>query len=92
MFGYQSKAKKSFRVTVESVLRSVLHCQDNSIIFTGEGNYASVGRKSIIKTESVEAEVIADAIENRNSLKMTTHIVNQYRKASEDPSVTYIAV
>ena len=77
---------------MESVLKSVVHCQDNSIIFSGEGNYSGVGRKSIIKIESVEAEVIADAVENGNSLKMTTFIVNQYHKASEYSSVTYSAV
>ena len=77
---------------VVSVLTNVLYCRKNNIRYDGEGSYASVGRPPIIEVQSVEAEIIADTIENGNSSKMLTYIVNQYRKANDLPSLTLSAV
>ena len=83
---------QAFRNTVKLVLETVLQCQDNNVQYTGEGNYRSVGRKPIIKSDSIEAEIIADAIESGNSIEMAAYTVNQHREAHDLPSLTYSAV
>ena len=82
----------SFRRTVQRVLLDVLHCQECEIPYTAEGNYAGVGRPCIILIPSVEAEIIADSMEMGNSLKMSTHVVNLYRKENELGALTQSAV
>eukprot|EP00536_Pseudo-nitzschia_multiseries_P017905 jgi/Psemu1/53088/gm1.53088_g len=84
--------RRSFRDTVKQVCRDVVLCQQVNLPYTGKGNYQAVGRKCVIPLDSVEAEVIADALESGNSINMSTYIVNQYREKNELPSLTYSAV
>ena len=90
VFGQQSR--RAFEETVRNTIRDVVYCQEHCLRYSGDGHYESVGRKTIIKEDSVEAEIIADTMENGNSLKMGAYIVNQYRKTNSKPSVTYSAV
>ena len=83
---------QAFRNTVKLVIETVMQCQDNNVQYTGEGNYEAVGRKPIIKSNSIEAEIIADAIESGNSIEMAAYTVNQHREAHDEPSLTYSAV
>ena len=69
---------QAFRNTVKLVIETVMQCQDNNVQYTGEGNYEAVGRKPIIKSNSIEAEIIADAIESGNSIEMAAYTVNQH--------------
>lgn len=85
--------KKSFQKTVRKILSDVVHCQENSIRYTGEGDCkGNSGRKCIIQLGSAEAGIISDAIKNGRTIKDTKYIVNQYREANNLPSVTYHAV
>ena len=85
-------SRNAFRVTVRTVLRDVLHCQAKKIIYSAEGQYGVTGRKPIVPIDSLEAEIIADAFEGGNSIQMSTHIVNQFRKDNELESLTESAV
>eukprot|EP00536_Pseudo-nitzschia_multiseries_P011034 jgi/Psemu1/27662/gm1.27662_g len=84
--------RRSFRDTVKQVCQDVVVCQHANLPYTGKGNYQAVGRKCVIPLDSVEAEIIADALESGNSINMSTYIVNQYREKNELPSLTYSAV
>eukprot|EP00536_Pseudo-nitzschia_multiseries_P013625 jgi/Psemu1/35808/gm1.35808_g len=84
--------RRSFRDTVRQVCQDVVLCQQANLSYTGKGNHQAVGRKSVILLDSVEAEVIADALESANSINMTTYIINQYREKNEFSSLTYSAV
>ena len=83
---------QAFKNTVKLVIETVMQCQDNNVQYTGEGNYEAVGRKPIIKSNSIEAEIIADAIESGNSIEMAAYTVNQHREAHDEPSLTYCRV
>eukprot|EP00536_Pseudo-nitzschia_multiseries_P013397 jgi/Psemu1/35149/gm1.35149_g len=84
--------RRAFRDTVIQVCTDVLYCQDNGIFYSGKGNYSTTGRPPIIALDSIEAEIVADSIESGNSVRMSTVIVNKYRKKLELPSFTYSAV
>eukprot|EP00536_Pseudo-nitzschia_multiseries_P006045 jgi/Psemu1/14316/gm1.14316_g len=64
----------------------------NGIFYSGKGNYSTTGRPPIIALDSIEAEIVADSIESGNSVRMSTVMVNKYRKKLELPSFTYSAV
>eukprot|EP00536_Pseudo-nitzschia_multiseries_P017575 jgi/Psemu1/51457/gm1.51457_g len=81
----------SFIYTVIQVCTDVLYCQDNGIFYSGKGNYSTTGRPPIVALDSIEVEVVADSIESGNSVRMSTVIVNKYRKKLELPSFTYSA-
>eukprot|EP00536_Pseudo-nitzschia_multiseries_P008689 jgi/Psemu1/21101/gm1.21101_g len=63
----------------------------NGIFYNGKGNYSTTGRPPIIALDSIKAEIVADSIESGNSVRMSTVIVNKYRKKLEFPSFTYSA-
>eukprot|EP00536_Pseudo-nitzschia_multiseries_P009636 jgi/Psemu1/23785/gm1.23785_g len=85
--------RRAFQDTVIQVCTDVLYCQDDGIFCcSGKGNYSTTGRHPIIALDSIEVEVVADSIESGNSLRMSTVVVNKYRKKLELPSFTYSAV
>eukprot|EP00536_Pseudo-nitzschia_multiseries_P001774 jgi/Psemu1/4050/gm1.4050_g len=84
--------RRAFHETACQVCRDVLLSQEQKGEYTGEGNHKAAGRPSLIDLRSVEAEIIADALESRNSITMSTYIVNQYRQTSQLPSLTHSAV
>eukprot|EP00536_Pseudo-nitzschia_multiseries_P011520 jgi/Psemu1/29172/gm1.29172_g len=63
----------------------------NGIFYSGKGNYSTTGRPPIIALDSIKAEIVADSIESGNFVRMSTVIVNKYRKKLELPSFTYSA-
>eukprot|EP00536_Pseudo-nitzschia_multiseries_P003424 jgi/Psemu1/7750/gm1.7750_g len=84
--------RRAFQDTVIQVCTDVLYCQDNGIFYSGKGNYSTTGRPPIIALDSIQAEIVADSIESGNSVRMSTVIVNKYRKKLELPSFTCSAV
>ena len=84
--------KKSFGKKIRNVCRDVLQCQEDEIPYDPVRKYKNSGRKPIIAVDSVEAEIIADAIESGNSIKMASHIANKYREEKGRDSLTLSAV
>ena len=84
--------KHNFGTKIKTVLCQVIHCRENNLIYTGDGDYSKVGRPVVLEADGIEAEIIADACEEGNSLKMASYMVNQYREAALLDSVTLSAV
>jgi len=84
---------KSFKKRVRKVCTTkVLECQEASTPCTGSGNYESAGRPALIKNDSIEAQIVADAVESGNSIKASTYILNLFRELNAMESLTYSAV
>ena len=63
-----------------------------SVVAKSQFRNVPVGRKPIIKSDSIEAEIIADAIESGNSIEMAAYTVNQHRETHDEPSLAYCRV
>ena len=53
---------------------------------------SKAGRKAILDVGSVEAQLVADAIEQGTSLKLAHLIVNTHRQQEKLPAVTFSAI
>ena len=78
---------------IEYILNDVLKCKEYKESY--EGFMVVIkkqGAKDIISTESQEAQIIADSIENGDSLCVAWNLVNSFRKNENLPSVTQSSV
>jgi hypothetical protein len=73
------KFENYFRTRIRFILSQVYHCHCIGTQYTGERNVTGdLGRKVIIKKTSVEAQIIADAVEDGMSMAMAHVLVNKH--------------
>ena len=68
-----------YRRRIRVIISQVYHCHCIGTQYTGERNVTGdLGRKVIIKKTSVEAQIIADAVEDGMSMAMAHALVNKH--------------
>ena len=78
---------------IKNILEDVIDCKNKGIRYTGNSKCAKrSGRPTVIKTDSQEAQIIADAAESGSSQRVTWNLVNQHREDKGLPPVTLSAV
>ena len=97
--GLISKIKKDLNLcpdtrpeTIRTIMNSVIEAEQLGIRYVPRDNRSNAGRKSIISTDSQEAQIIADSMESGMSIVCTWGLVNAHRECEELPSVTLSAV
>lgn len=80
------------RTVLEDIMRDHLQCARLGTKYQGESNMSNAGRKPILTTTSVEAQIVADSTERGCSIPQACVLVNQHRKDEGLPSCTESAV
>lgn len=69
------------RKTVERVLVSVQECRNRGFEYTGERRSGSGGSNRLIEQQSLDSQIIADAMEECLGVRQTTALINETRVA-----------
>jgi hypothetical protein len=78
---------------VKPILEDVLECRRKGIPYEGNRRVTQkLGRKPIISIDSIEAQIIADAIEDYLGIRSATQLVNEHRKQQNLVAITKSAV
>jgi hypothetical protein len=75
---------------LDHILNDVLACKKAGISYDGErhvGDAKVIGRTPIISVHSVEAQIIADALESGTSIPTACWLVNKHRKETGEESL-----
>jgi hypothetical protein len=87
------KIPKNSSGRVREIISQVHHCHCVGVRYTGERNSdGGLGRKVIIKKTSVEAQIIADAVEDGMSMAMAHALVNKHCAEAEQEPFSLSAV
>jgi hypothetical protein len=74
---------------IDHILNDVVACKKAGIEYRGSRKIgASVGRRPILRLDSMEAQIIADCFESGFSISLTQWLVYQHRKETQQPSLT----
>ena len=77
---------------IKYIFEEVLLCKSLGLKYDGRSKRTNSGRKSIIKLESVNSQIIASSISDGCSVQTTADIVNHHRIAAQLPLLTLSAV
>jgi len=80
------------RTDLDDIMRDHLQCARLGTKYRGESDMSNAGRKPILTTTSIEAQIVVDPTERGCSIPQACILVNQHRKDEGLPSCTESAV
>jgi hypothetical protein len=78
---------------IRTVFKDASFCVSEGIRYDGVKNYGTkMGRPVLISTDSMEAQIVANAIESGYSIRTAMELVNEFREGKNQDAHTYSAV
>ena len=66
---------------VNPILMDVIYCKKNGLQYTGKHKYAQRSSRAIIRElDGIEAQIVADSIEDGHSIRQSLSVLNNHEK------------